>query len=276
MSKQRDLEYERRNLIQLSNNESKLVRILANMLSTLFVGDIFLGFLSGFNPTPNNVWIFLQITIVIYFWSWFLAAVKGIEIQSLLLVTTNSAEEKMPFSAYFALSIGVPIGILAMIVVLYKDIQMVSDFIAKFGGGSLTELLVFLLAAFWIWDMLWHISVRKTMRSMIDASKERMQGKTKKYVEQEQLVFFEGFIFGGWRFLRIYFGLIVIRMLIFISIFFDDVIIMPILNYMFNVDGVLAILIFGFVVISEAWIWIMRHRLIVGVKTIESLGKNTI
>lgn len=276
MSKQRNLEYERRNLIQLSNNESKLVRILANMLSTLFVGDIFLGFLSGFNPTPNNVWIFLQITIVIYFWSWFLAAVKGIEIQSLLLVTTNSAEEKMPFSAYFALSIGVPIGILAMIVVLYKDIQMVSDFIAKFGGGSLTELLVFLLAAFWIWDMLWHISARKTMRSMIDASKERMQGKTKKYVEQEQLVFFEGFIFGGWRFLRIYFGLIVIRMLIFISIFFDDVIIMPILNYMFNVDGVLAILIFGFVVISEAWIWIMRHRLIVGVKTIESLGKNTI
>lgn len=122
MSKQRDLEYERRNLIQLSHNESKLVRTLANVLSTLFVGNIFLGFLSGFNPTPNSIFIFFQVTIVIYFWSWFLAAIKGIEIQSLLLVTTNSKGVKMPFSAYFALLIGV----LAMIVVLYKDIRPLS------------------------------------------------------------------------------------------------------------------------------------------------------
>lgn len=67
MPKHRDLEYERRNLVKVSIKESGLVRSLAGTLSTLFVFKIFLDFISGFQPTPDGIWLFIQITVVIYF-----------------------------------------------------------------------------------------------------------------------------------------------------------------------------------------------------------------
>lgn len=189
----------------------------------------------------------------------------------MLLSTTNKYEDKIPFSGYFALAIGIPIGVLAMIVTLYKDI--VSPFIFVVWTGTIVELLVFILAAFWIWDILWHLSVRKTMRNMIDISKERLAGPPKKYFEQEQLQFFEDFIFGAWRFWRIFFGIFIISALIILSLSFNDLIIIPMTEIILKTDSVLSILIFLFVVISEAWIWIKRHQLLVGVKTLEQLGQ---
>lgn len=264
-------ETSRRNLIKLSIKSISLVKSVAGILSTLLVAKIFIELINNINITPAATWLFIQFTVIIYFLSWVQAALKGIETQSILLNSTADKEGKMPFAGYFALSIGVPIGSAIMALVLYKD--QLSPFITNLMKISTMDLMVYLLSAFWLWDMFWHISVRQTMRQMIKKSKDNIRNDFGESSELEQVNALEFFMLGQWRFLRITFGILVMLFLIYISTTNNGIIQIPIITNSINKDSFLAILIFLFVMISEGWIWILRHRLLITIDVINSLDK---
>ena len=100
MSKARELEEERRDVIKLSNRATSIVRLLATATTTLIGTKILWELLTEFSLSPDGAWELVQITVLIYFLVWFLAALKGIEIQSLLLNSTGSSG-RIPLSGIF-------------------------------------------------------------------------------------------------------------------------------------------------------------------------------
>lgn len=271
MSKSRELEFNRRDQIRLSSKASSIVRILANFVTAFFVVKILWEFVAGFSLTPQGAWAFVQITSLVYFWSWFRAAIKGIETQSLLLNSTTSSDQ-IPFAGYFALVVGFPIGVAAMGLVLFPNLA--GEWISSYWSRSVTELLVVILAVFWIWDMLWQWSVRKTMLGRIERTKASfIQSTAKRYIEIEQLFFLEAFLFGRWRILRQIFGVVVIVSLLMVVFVTDTRINVPILQATVSKISVVAISVFLFVVISEGWIWFMRVRMSTGISSVETIGR---
>ncbi len=67
--------------------------------------------------------------------------------------------------------------------------------------------------------------------------------------------------------------IIIIGFILFVILQSDSSINIPYTTQVISKDSLLAIVTFGFVLISEVWIWVVRHRLLVGVNTIESLGR---
>lgn len=268
MSKKDNLESNRRDLVRLSIKTTKIVRLLGSLVSIILVAKLFSGLIEGLSLSSGSAWKIAQITILIYYWSWFFAALKGIETQSLLLNTTDKSD-RIPFAGYFGLFVGFPIGVAAMTLLLFPNIIEVLSL--NYWFDSPTELLVFILAVFWIWDMLWHWSVRKTMRTRIEKTKINLK---EKYIELEQLLYLEYFIFGAWRVLRIIIGAIVIGSLIFIIFNLKKDIEIPLVETSVSGDLIIAIIMFLFVIISEGFIWIMRLRMFVGIASLDKISLN--
>lgn len=268
MSKKNNLESNRRDLVRLSIKTTKIVRLLGSLVSIILVAKLFSGLIEGLSLSSGSAWKIAQITILIYYWSWFFAALKGIETQSLLLNTTDKSD-RIPFAGYFGLFVGFPIGVAAMTLLLFPNIIEVLSL--NYWFDSSTELLVFILAVFWIWDMLWHWSVRKTMRTRIEKTKINLK---EKYIELEQLLYLEYFIFGKWRVLRIIIGAIVIGSLVFIIFNLKKDIEIPLIETSVSGDLIIAIIMFLFVIISEGFIWIMRLRMFVGIASLDKISLN--
>jgi len=268
MSKKINLESNRRDLVRLSIKTTKIVRLLGSLVSIFLVAKLFSRLIEGLSFSSESAWKITQITILIYYWSWFFAALKGIETQSLLLNTADDSD-KIPFAGYFGLFVGFPLGVAAMTLLLFPNvIEMLS---LNYWFDSPTQLLVFILAVFWIWDMLWHWSVRKTMRTRIDKTKINLK---KKYIELEQLLYLEYFIFGKWRLFRIIIGAIVIASLIFMIFNLEKNINIPLFETYVSSDLIIAIILFLFVIISEGFIWIMRFRMFVGIASLDKISLN--
>lgn len=212
----------------------------------------------------------MQIIVVIYFFSWSLAALKGIRTQAVVLNSTGGISSKMPLPGIFALAVGLPIGAFAMMLVLFGE-GFKSTFL-PFWDKSITELLVVLLAAFWLWDTAWHFLVRRSVRVMVDSSKVNLQGRNKRYFELEKIGALETFLFGNWRIYRISFGLIIVVFLFFLMAFIKEYIYIPKLDVSIHLEAGISIVTFVFVLVSEGWIWYMRIRIGFVIDTLVNLG----
>ena len=144
--------------------------------------------------------------------------------------------------------------------------------VINFWSSSITQLLALILAVFWLWDMLWHWSVRKTMIQRIERTKNNLKGPTKRYVELEQLSLLEHFLYGQWRVYRQIFGVIVIFIILY-AVFFLDGISIPMVGFTSSTDSFASVTVFFFVIISEAWIGLKRLQMVVGVTSLEKMGK---
>lgn len=270
MSRESFIEKERGQHVLLTANAIDWTRRLTSMISSVLAFKIIWSFMEGRRFSPEGSWALVQIIVVLYFLSWSLAALTGIKTQAVVLNSTGGISSKMPLPAVFALAVGLPIGAFTMFLVLFGE--RFKTELLPFWDRSITEFLVVLLAAFWLWDMAWHFLARKSIRLMVDSSKANLEAENKRYCELEKISVLEAFIFGVWRIYRISFGIIVVVFLLFSMVFIKKYLYIPVLDVSIPMEAEIAIVTFIFVIVSEGWIWIMRIRMISGIETIVDIG----
>ncbi len=270
MSTISEIEEEKRKHIEFSNKVIKAIRILASVIFSVFILKIFKSLIKGLSFSPESTWEIVQVIVILYFLSWFLAALKGAEIQSVVLSTSAGTSFKS-FPSFLALMVGFPIGAVSLSLVLFHTVTDV--FVTNLFKISTIKLLSILLLIFWIWDIFWHFSVRRTMSKMIQSSTDILSRSTnKRYIENEQILLFEKFIIGKWRVIRIITGFLAILALLLVVFLDNNSKISFILTYFNSIDNFIAIFTLCFVVVFETWIWIMRYKLIVGLKVLRKIG----
>lgn len=249
MVKDGRIEKERGQHALLTANAIDWTRRVTGLISSILVFKIIWSFVEGRQFSPEGSWALVQVIVVIYFFSWSLAALKGIRTQAVVLNSTGGISINMPLPGIFALAVSLPIGAFAMMLVLFGE--GFESTLLPFWGRSITELLVVLLALFWLWDMVWHFLVRRSVRRMIDSSKANLQGRNKRYFELEKICALETFLFGNWRIYRIFFGMVVVIFLCFLMAFIEEYVYIPKLDVSIHLEAAISIVTFVFVLVSE-------------------------
>jgi hypothetical protein len=270
MSREWFIEKERGQHVLLTANAIHWTQRLTGIISSALAFKIIFSFIEGRRFSPEGSWALVQIIVVLYYLSWSLAALTGIKTQAVVLNSTGGISSKMPLPAVIALAVGLPIGAFTMYLVLFGE--GFKTRLLPFWDRSITEFLVVLLAAFWLWDIAWHFLVRRSIRLMADSSKANLEAQNKRYCELEKIKVLETFIFGSWRIYRISFGLAVVVFLLFSIVFMEKYLYIPKLDVSIPIEALIAIVTFIFVLVSEGWIWIMRIRMISGIETIVDIG----
>lgn len=141
MSKAYELYNKGKDHTEFSIKAISKIRILGSIISTGIVSKIIWAFINSFTISSQASWELVQLIVTIYFFSWFLAALKGIEVQALVLNSISGISNRS-LPEYLALLIGFPIGAASMLMVLFGEI--VVPYIAFFWNRSITQLLNYL------------------------------------------------------------------------------------------------------------------------------------
>jgi hypothetical protein len=194
--------------------------------------------------------VLLRASLVFYYFSWLYGTTFDTDIQELVYYTAPTEQGKVPLATIVVmLSIAAMFGILCAV----KSFQQ----------------FLMVLAGFWLLDILsWRYLVTRLLPSVFKASLAQFN-KNGDDAKIDQLEFVRNYHFGSWKWFRSFGGLVLLIVLNVIAQ--TSTIDQLAARIHMSVDTTLAVAVAMFLLVVEAWVWIMRLKTRFAIETIEHL-----
>jgi hypothetical protein len=231
----------------------KFIRIIAWLLGGSFTFLKLHGMPVPSLNTAGTSTIFLQLSLIIYYFSWWFGPSGDTRFQEKVLVVSPN-KGKMPVEA---------IGMVVLLAILFAVLCLL-DTHKKFG--------VFLLLFWLINYATWRYLVKKILGPNLDKSEE-IYTKYEEYYLSVKLNVVRDYIDGSWQWVRFNVGVI---LLLAINIIYQFDLSTNILknSQLFSVESLNSFLVLFFVLIVELWIWIYRIKTKIAFEFIDSVASN--